>query len=211
MTLLSRPPDDISWIGSVEVFLLFFIGTFTGRLTDAGYFRSLFVTGVVLIIVGMLATSFCTEYWHFILAQGICLGLGNGFVFCPTMAITGTYFSKKRSLAFGLTAAGSVVGGLIFPTMVRQLLPKIGFPWTIRAIALIQLVTLVVSGILMKPWVPPRRAGPLVEWHAFKELEYTFCMIGMFMVISHPPRIKAMPLTSKCLSRSGRFILLFIT
>ena len=35
-TELSLPPATISWIGSIQVFLLFFIGTFTGRITDAG-------------------------------------------------------------------------------------------------------------------------------------------------------------------------------
>jgi hypothetical protein len=34
--------SDISWIGSIQVFLTFFIGTFTGRLIDAGYFRPVF-------------------------------------------------------------------------------------------------------------------------------------------------------------------------
>ena len=36
---LGRSVSDVSWIGSIQVFLTFFIGTFTGRLTDAGYFR----------------------------------------------------------------------------------------------------------------------------------------------------------------------------
>lgn len=35
-TELDLPPATISWIGSIQVFLLFFIGTFTGRITDAG-------------------------------------------------------------------------------------------------------------------------------------------------------------------------------
>jgi hypothetical protein len=35
-TELQLPPATISWIGSIQVFLLFFIGTFTGRITDAG-------------------------------------------------------------------------------------------------------------------------------------------------------------------------------
>lgn len=35
-TELGLPPATISWIGSIQVFLLFFIGTFTGRITDAG-------------------------------------------------------------------------------------------------------------------------------------------------------------------------------
>lgn len=39
---LGRSTSDISWIGSIQVFLTFFIGTFTGRLTDAGYFRPVF-------------------------------------------------------------------------------------------------------------------------------------------------------------------------
>ncbi|KAF7551471.1 hypothetical protein G7Z17_g4978 [Cylindrodendrum hubeiense] len=181
MDLLDRPPEDISWIGSFEVFLLFFIGTFAGRLTDAGYFRPLYVVGVLLIALGMFSTSFCTSYWQFFLAQGICVGLGNGLLFCPCMAVTSTYFAKKRSLAFGLTAAGSATGGLIFPSMVRQLLPQVGFGWTIRATAFIQLGTLIIAGFFVKSRIPPRSTGPLVEWAAFKDLEYTFYAIGAFM------------------------------
>ncbi|KAK3060051.1 hypothetical protein LTS18_009454, partial [Coniosporium uncinatum] len=32
---LDHPPSDISWVGSVQIFLLFFIGTVSGRATDA--------------------------------------------------------------------------------------------------------------------------------------------------------------------------------
>ncbi|KAK7440664.1 major facilitator superfamily transporter [Colletotrichum acutatum] len=180
-SVFSRPQSDVSWIGSFEVFLLFFVGTFTGRWTDMGFFRPLFIAGFFLVILGMVAASFCTTYWQFFLAQGICLGLGNGCLFCPCMAVTSTYFAKRRSLAFGLTAAGAVVGGLTIPSMVRQLLPKIGLGWTIRAIALIQVVTLIVAGLLIKTRIPPRQAAPLVEWAAFRESEYSFYAIGAFM------------------------------
>ena len=180
--MLNRQPADISWIGSFEVFLLFFIGTFTGRLTDAGFFRPLYITGVLLVALGMFSTSFCSTYWQFFVAQGVCVGLGNGLLFCPCMAVTSTYFAKKRSLAFGLTAAGSTSGGLIFPSMVRQLLPQIGFAWTIRSIAFIQLATLILAGFFMKSRLPPRSTGPLVEWKAFKDLEYSFYAIGAYLV-----------------------------
>ena len=56
VTALSRPPSDIAWIGSIQVFLLFFIGTFTGRLTDAGYFRQVFLVGSFM--GGMLPLPF---------------------------------------------------------------------------------------------------------------------------------------------------------
>lgn len=35
---LSLPASRVSWIGSISIFLLFFVGTLTGRLVDAGYF-----------------------------------------------------------------------------------------------------------------------------------------------------------------------------
>ncbi|KAK7432451.1 hypothetical protein QQZ08_001016 [Neonectria magnoliae] len=179
--MLTRQPSDISWIGSFEVFLLFFIGTFTGRLTDAGFFRPLYITGILLVALGMFSTSFCSTYWQFFIAQGVCVGLGNGLLFCPCMAVTSTYFAKKRSLAFGLAAAGSTSGGLIFPSMVRQLLPQVGFAWTIRSIAFIQVATLILAGFFMQSRLPPRSTGPLVEWSAFKDLEYSFYTIGAYL------------------------------
>ncbi|KAF9870444.1 major facilitator superfamily transporter [Colletotrichum karsti] len=180
-TTLSRPPSDIAWIGSFEVFLLFFIGAFAGRLTDAGYFRPLFISGFLLVVLGMVATSFCTQYWQFFLAQGICMGLGNGFLFCPSLSTASTYFDKKKALALGFVSIGSSTGGMIYPSMVRQLLPKIGFGWTIRAIALVQMVTLLVTSLVLKPRIKPRKAGSLVEWAAFKELEYTFYAVGSWL------------------------------
>lgn len=180
--LPERSAFEISFIGSVTVFLLFFLGTFTGRLTDAGFFRPVFIAGSFFQLAGIFCTSFCTEYWQFMLAQGLCIGIGNGCLFCPSLALISTYFLKKRSLALGLAACGAVTGGLIFPVMARELLPRIGFPWTIRAIGFIQMGSLVVSNLLSKPRVKPRKAGPLLELGAFKEMEYTFYAMAAFCV-----------------------------
>ncbi|RDL33913.1 uncharacterized protein BP5553_08281 [Venustampulla echinocandica] len=180
VTALDRPPSDISWVGSMQVFLLFFVGTFTGRLTDAGYFRPVFVTGSILGVFGLFMASLSTTYWQLFLAQGVCCGLGNGFLFCPALSTLSTYFSKKRSLAIGIGAAGSATGGIVFPIMVQQLLPKVGFPWTMRALAFIQLACLLVCDIGIKTRVPPRKTGALVDWASFKELPYVLFAIGMF-------------------------------
>jgi MFS family permease len=181
---LDRPPSDISWVGSIQVFLLFFIGTWTGRLTDAGYFKQIFILGTTLQVLGIMMTSLSTQYWQLFLAQGVCVGLGNGCLFCPMMSTVSTYFSNRRNLAIGIVACGSVTGGLIFPAMVQQLLPKIGFGWTLRALAFVELACLSICVFFLKRRLPPRRAGPIVEWAAFKELGYTFFAIGMFFVSS---------------------------
>ncbi|KAF4869481.1 MFS transporter asaE [Colletotrichum siamense] len=177
---LSRPASDISWIGSMQVFFLFVVGVFTGRLTDAGYFRTVFGIGSALVVLGSLTASFATEYWQLFLSQGLCIGLGMGGLFCPVMAVLSTYFKRRRNLAIGIAISGSATGGMIYPVMARQLLPKIGFGWTMRVMALVQLVTLLVANIFMRSRLRPRRAGSLVELSAFKEKPYLLFTIGMF-------------------------------
>ncbi|PLB39367.1 putative MFS monocarboxylate transporter [Aspergillus candidus] len=178
---LDRAPSDISWVGSIQIFLLFFIGTFSGRATDAGYFKAILTAGALLEVFCIFMTSLCTEYWQLFLAQGIGQGIGCGLMFCPTIALMPTYFTRKRALAIGITASGSATGGLVFPAVVMRLLPQLGFGWTMRVLGFISLATLTPCLVFLKQRLPPRRSGPLVEWGAFRELPYTLFAIGMFL------------------------------
>ncbi|KAH8587383.1 major facilitator superfamily domain-containing protein [Bisporella sp. PMI_857] len=180
VTAFDRSPSAISWIGSVQVFLLFFVGTFTGRLTDAGYFRPVFLTGSFLAVLGLFMSALSTQYWQLFLAQGVCCGLGNGCLFCPSMSLLSTYFTKKRSLAIGIAAAGGATGGMVFPAMVQQLLPKIGFAWTMRTLGFVQLALFLICNLGIKVRMPPRTTGALIDWKSFKEMTYVLFATGMF-------------------------------
>ncbi|KAJ5772071.1 hypothetical protein N7520_002600 [Penicillium odoratum] len=180
-TSLDRSPSDISWVGSIQIFLLFFIGTFSGRATDAGYFRFTLTVGATLEVFCIFMTSLCTEYWQLFLAQGLGQGIGCGLMFCPTLALISTYFDKRRGIAIGITASGSATGGLVFPAVVLRLLPQIGYGWTMRVLGFITLATLAPCVLLFKQRLPPRTSGPLVEWAAFKELPYLLFAAGMFL------------------------------
>lgn len=184
VTALQKTPSAISWVGSTQVFLLFFVSTFAGRLTDAGYFRSVFLLGSILGVFGLFMASLSTQYWQLFIAQGVCCGLGSGLLFCPALSLVSTYFSKKRPLAIGIAAAGSATGGMVFPALVEQLLPKIGFPWTMRMLAFIQLTCLGVCNVLMRTRLPPRKTGALVDWKSFREVTYSLFAVGMFFVSS---------------------------
>jgi MFS family permease len=186
-TLLSRPPAAISWIGSTQIFLLFFIGTFSGRLADAGYFRATFSVGLVLQLLGVFMTSVSTKYWQFFLCEGVCTGIGNGLIFCPSLAVVSTWFSTKRGLACGLAACGTATGGIVFPVLAQHLIPKIGFPWTVRVMAFIMLGLMIIPLTFTKTRLPPRRTGQIVDWAAFKELPFvlfaagvTLCFWGLY-------------------------------
>lgn len=121
-TTLNRPSSDISWVGSIQIFLLFFIGTISGRAMDAGYFRSLVVSGCSMQLLGVFATSGATKYWQLFLAQGLVQGLGNGLLFTPTVALVSVYFSTRRAFALGLTACGAPIGGVVFPLVKTSVL-----------------------------------------------------------------------------------------
>lgn len=62
VTTLNHPPSDVSWVGSVQIFLLFFIGTFSGRATDYGLFRATFLLGSFFLLLGVFMTSLSTRY-----------------------------------------------------------------------------------------------------------------------------------------------------
>lgn len=126
-------------------------------------------------------TSLSTKYWQVFLAQGICQGIGNGMQFVPTVSLVSTYFDKNRSFAIGIAASGAAVGGMVMPAMVQQLLPKIGFAWTVRCLGLVMAVLGIMAAIVMKTRIPPRKAGPLVEFSAFSEPPFTLFCIGMFL------------------------------
>jgi MFS family permease len=181
VTALNESQSTISWIGSIQIFLLFFLGPFSGRATDAGYFRPVLVSGLFMQLLGVFMTSLATKYWHVFLAQGVCQGIGNGLQFVPTMSLVSTYFDKNRSFAIGLTAVGAAIGGLIMPAMVQQLLPKIGYGWTVRALGLVIAVLGITAAIILKTRIPPRKAGPLFEWAAFKEPPFLCFCIAMFL------------------------------
>ena len=112
---------------------------FSGRLLDIGYYHWSVIPGMLLAALGMFLTSVCYSYYQFFLAQGLLLGFGCGLQFAPSMSLITTYFARNRSVALAIMASGSATGGLLYPTIVRQLLPAIGFAWTVRVMGFIML------------------------------------------------------------------------
>ena len=178
--LSNKSPSEISWIGSIQAFLLLMIGVLTGPAYDAGYFRALIVTGGLLIPFGFMMLSLCKEYWQCLLAQALVIGIGNGCLFVPSVAILPQYFSTRKAIANGVAATGSSMGGVIYPVVFRQLYPRIGFPWTVRVMGFISLATCAFSIFVMRPRIFPTQKRHLTDLAAFKEVPYLVFTIAMF-------------------------------
>lgn len=181
-TALGESQSTISWIGSVQLWVIFVMSAFSGRALDAGLFVPTFLVGSVIQLVGIFMNSLCKNFWQLLLAQGICTGLGSGIIFCPSLGLVTTYFAKRRGIAIAVVTTGNSFGGAIYPVMVRQLLPKIGFAWTVRIIGFINLACLGLALAFLRPRLPPRKSGPLVEWQAFREIPYLCAVSGFTFV-----------------------------
>jgi MFS family permease len=180
---LGQSQSSISWIGSFQVFLLFLLGVVGGRASDAGYFRTTFAFGVLLQLIGIFMASLCTAYWQIFLAQGLCMGLGNGFAFVASLSVVSSYFGKTRAFALGIASSGAAVGGLVYPTVIDQLLNRgrLGFPWTVRVMGFIMMATYAPCLALFRPRLAPRKSGPLVELSALREAPFLLFIAAMFL------------------------------
>lgn len=127
-------PAQISWIASIQLCLMPLLGCLSGPLFDAGYLRPLIIAGGTLYVFCLFMTSIATQYYQYLLAHGIGVGLGMGIMFSPSVSTLSHHFgrSRYRSLAYGIQASGSSASGILFPILARNLLPRIGFAWTMR-------------------------------------------------------------------------------
>ncbi|KAF9017421.1 MFS general substrate transporter [Hymenopellis radicata] len=137
--LKDTPPSNIAWIGSIQYCLVFFPAFVAGRLFDLGYWPPVFLSCSALLVTATFLIGQCHEYWQFLLCQGFAVDSVGG-IMSPTTAVLAHWFKRRRGLATGLMAVGSSIGGTIIPIAARNLIPKVGFPWTMRIIGFILLV-----------------------------------------------------------------------
>jgi MFS family permease len=176
------PSSTWTWPGSIQIFLFCLLATLSGRLFDAGYYRPIMIFGFTLQMLGVFATSFSRTYAQIFLSQGLAQGIGNGFVLCPTMSLISTYFLKKRTVAVAWAASGTATGGIIFPLIAQQLLPRVGFGWTVRVMGFVMLGNIAIIMALARTRIPGRQSGPWLELGAFREPPYVLFICGMFCI-----------------------------
>jgi MFS family permease len=95
--------------------MMFFGGPFFGKIFDSYGPRWILLGGSFFHVFGLMMTSLSTQYYQFILAQGIVSALGASAIFYASMSSVGTWFFKKRATAFGIMASGSSLGGVVLP------------------------------------------------------------------------------------------------
>ncbi|OJD20887.1 hypothetical protein ACJ73_07776 [Blastomyces percursus] len=187
--LRGQSPDKIAWIGSLAMFLQLSTGAIAGPLFDR-YGTWLLRPAAVLYIFAAMMVSICGEYWHFVLTQGVVMGVLMALFLVPAMAAVSQHFDKRRAAALGITVSGSSIGGVVFPIALSKMLngSSLGFGWSIRIMGFVMMPGLIVSCLTVKTRLPPRTKSFFIK-AAFKDVKYLLliaAMVFLFIGFSMP-------------------------
>ncbi|KAI9710053.1 MAG: hypothetical protein M1812_007517 [Candelaria pacifica] len=143
-------PLDFALIGGFNFSMAMLVAplvTITARLYGT---QVPMLIGVTLLTAGFISASFATQIWQLYLSQGVLVGIGGGFTYIPSIAVVSQWFQEKRSLANGITAAGSGVGGLIFSFVTQAMIDKISLAWSFRITGIVVCTSNLIATVLIR-------------------------------------------------------------
>jgi MFS family permease len=175
--------STIAWIGSLYSFTTFFACFITGPIFDRGYLRTLLLTGTFLLVFAFMMISLADRLYQFILAQGVCAGLGSGILFSTSAPILVQWWARHLGLANGIVASGAAVAGIIYPIAFHKLLPAVGFPWAVRILGFIALFTLLPANIFLKRRIPPGKPRAWLDHSLWTDWPFTAYMCAALLAV----------------------------
>lgn len=137
--------STVSWIFSINVFIAFSSGIFSGAFFDRNGSRPPMIIGAVFFSAGLFATGNAQSVYQFVLAFGVVNGFGLGMLMSPLVGVVAHYFKKKRATYTSIATTGGSIGGIIMPLLLRSLYPKVGFAWAMRILSFICLFCFVCA------------------------------------------------------------------
>lgn len=131
-----------------------FSGLFVGPLLSNFSYRKVTIFGAILCAIGLASTYPAQSFTHIILTYSIINGIGVGLSTSAAFVALNHYFKKKRGQAVGLSMAGTALGMLVMPQLVKIVLELYDFRGSILLLSGVAL-NAVVGGMLLQP----------VKWH----------------------------------------------
>jgi MFS family permease len=135
--------------------------------------RTTLLIGVFFETLSLIAASFTTQIWHLFLTQGLCFGWGMGFLFVGSVVIAPQWFTTKRSLANGVSAAGSGLGGLVYSLAAQAMIRNISLAWAFRILGIIVFVVNCLCSVVVKDRNKQIGSSQLsFDYRLFKKIEF---------------------------------------
>lgn len=183
---------DYAFIGGLNfsmAMLMAPVATYTCRHF---HFKLTLAAGVVCLSGGFIAASFASQIWQLFLSQGVLVGIGTGLIYVPSLPIISQWFGKRRSLANGITSAGSGIGGLAMSFAIQAMISDLGVGWALRITGIVVLVVNVPATMVLRTrdgYVhPKRKVFDLVlfrRYDVFLMLCWAFIMMFGYITLTY--------------------------
>ncbi|KAH9887805.1 MFS general substrate transporter [Xylariomycetidae sp. FL2044] len=141
-----------AFVGGLSISIALLISPLATYLAGSEYVgtqKTIFL-GAIFLTIGFIGSSFGSQLWHLLLSQGVSFGAGMGLCFVASAAVPPQWFTKRRSFANAIGAAGSGFGGFIYSLATNAMITRIGLPWTFRVLAIVCFVVNGVASILIR-------------------------------------------------------------
>ncbi|KAL5604891.1 hypothetical protein BROUX41_001778 [Berkeleyomyces rouxiae] len=176
-----------AFIGSLSISCALLISPLAIMCTRRFGTKPTMYIGVVVEAASLIGASFAHRVWHLFLTQGLLFGVGMGFLFVPSSNVIPQWFTSKRSLANGISAAGSGMGGLLYSLVSGVMLRKHGVAWTYRILGITAFVVNAFCSALVKDRhaaVGSRQSA--FDTKLFRRLEYFLLLAyGWFSLLGY--------------------------
>ncbi|KAF7312629.1 MFS monocarboxylate [Mycena indigotica] len=164
--LSTSPLSAIAWIGSLQLALVLLMGCVSGPLFDAGYLKPMIAGAGTFYVFCLFMTSLATEFYQFVLAQGLGVGICMGLLYSPAMSTIGHHFAPhgRKIVAFGVFSTGASIGGALVPIAMRRLLESVGFAWAMRTLAFLVMFSILCGFLFCNTRLPPRNGSRVLDF-----------------------------------------------
>lgn len=152
--------------------------------------RPVMYGGCVFWALGWIAASFARTLWQLVLSQGICVGIGLGMIWQPSTGVVSQWFQKKRSMAQGITSAGSGFIGVIYSLSTVHMIENLSLAWALRITGISSFVMLVIATSLLRdrnkiirPTIHPFDTTILKKYQVWLVLGWSIFSLLGYMVL----------------------------
>ena len=174
---------DVGWIPSVFTYLALGLGIWVGPLFDRYGPRYIALVGSLAYVVMTFLLAECRDFWQFLLCCGFLGGVAGAALTTTSLAAVSHWFKRRRGLTQGLAMIGSSFGGVAIPLILRTVLPKFGYKWSIRLLGFIFIGCLLVGNVFIKARLKPAvgvNKKSIISLSIFGDLRFSLLTISVF-------------------------------
>jgi len=130
----------VALVFSVAAFLWFTVGAPGGVLADRFGPRRVCLAGIACLVAALALAPLASSVEALYLTYSICIGLGVGLTYVPSVGAVQPWFVRNRAFASGLAVAGIGAGNFVVPLLAAWWIELFGWRGAYQALALFVLL-----------------------------------------------------------------------